>query len=344
MIHRALRVTGVALILTAVAGCAADDEDFSESGGTADLSTGEVVGEASALDPRTWTNALRCKDIPAVEPLANPEIVVSLDGLTLHLRDRGGTYDRVFAIGPGALENGKSLTPTSDMAPTGTFYTGSNTTETTDSQWGYYYPCRIWHEDHGTRTPVFAGLPFIRLAGPPSAGYGIHGPIDSFTAANGGSLRRGYVSHGCVRMSAADIVEVYGRIHRHPRTAVKIQQAVERLSTGAAVDLPQRWVGSECSANSDCNFTGGTCRIAAGATKGFCTMPCTSSCADRAGEGSTFCVRDPASSNASRGICVVAASSVYNNTCARYRGLLSYARGVSRPDASASNDVCMPAR
>lgn len=330
--------------LAALAGCAADDEDFSESGGTSDLEVGEVVGEATARDPRTWQNALRCKPIPTVEALRRPEITVSLDGLTLHLRDREGTYDRVFTVGLGTLENGRSLTPTSDMTPTGVFYTGANTTEVSDEAWGYYYPCRIWHEDRGVRTPVFAGLPFIRLSGPPTAGYGIHGPIDNFVAPNGGSLRRGYVSHGCVRMSADDIVEVYARIRRSPRTPVKVQQAVERTSTGAAVDVAQRWVGAECVRDSDCNFTNGACRIAAGETRGFCTQPCTMTCPDRAGEASTFCVRDPAPSNASRGICVVTASGVFNNTCARYRGLLSYARGVARPDGSARNDVCAPAR
>lgn len=338
------RFTGVVLGLSLLSGCAADDEQFSEMGGTADLATGEVVGEAEARDPRTWQYATRCKDIPAVEPLANPEIVVSLDGLTLHLRDRGGTYDRVFPIGPGALENGRSLTPTSDAARGGVFYTGADTTERPDGQWSYYYPCRIWHEDRGTRTPVFAGLPFIRLAGPATAGYGIHGPIDSFASPNGGALRRGYVSHGCVRMSAADIVEVYGRIHSHPRTPVKIQQAVERASDGRAVDLTQRWVGSECSANSDCNFTNGVCRIPTGATKGICTLPCTMSCPDRAGEATTFCVRDPASTTATRGICVPTASGTFNNTCARYAGALTYARGQQRPDMSATNDVCIPAR
>ncbi len=344
MMPRALRIACATVFVSVMAGCAADDEDYSENGGTEELGTGEVVGEAGARDPRTWSNALQCKPIPAVEPLRNPEIVVSLDGLTLHLRDRGGTYDRVFPIGPGMLENGRSLTPTSDMAPTGLFYTGSNTTEVRDDQWGYYYPCRIWHEDRGVRTPVFAGLPFIRLAGPPTAGYGIHGPIDNFTAPNGGALRRGYVSHGCMRMSADDIVEVYGRIRRHPRTPVKIQQAVERLSDGRAVDLAQRWVGAECTTSSDCNFTGGTCRVATGATKGFCTLPCSSSCPDRAGEATTFCVRDPASTDASRGICVVTASPTFNNTCARYRGALALSRNVSRPDGSARNDVCAPPR
>jgi len=344
MKSRVLRGACALVFVSLAAGCAADDESFSESGGTDDLATGDISDVAEARNPGSWMYATRCKDIPAVEPLANPEVVVSLDGLTLHLRDRGGTYDRVFPIGPGALENGRSLTPTSEAAPTGVFYTGANTAEFADGRWGYYYPCRIWHEERGVRTPVFAGLPFIRLAGPATAGYGIHGPIDGFTAPNGGALRRGYVSHGCVRMSAADIVEVYGRIHNHPRTAVKIQQAVERLTDGRAVDLAQRWVGAECSANSECNFTNGVCRIAAGATKGFCTLPCTMGCPDRAGEATTFCVRDPASANATRGVCVVTASAVYNNTCARYRGALTYARGVARPDRSATNDVCMPAR
>ena len=39
-----------------------------------------------------------------------PVIVVSIDGLTLHLWDRQGTFDKVYPIGPGAVENGKSLT------------------------------------------------------------------------------------------------------------------------------------------------------------------------------------------------------------------------------------------
>jgi hypothetical protein len=230
------------------------------------------------------------------------------------------------------------------MAPTGVFYTGSNTQEVADGAWGYYYPCRIWHEERGVRTPVFAGLPFIRLAGPPTAGYALHGPIDNFIAANGGSLRRGYVSHGCVRMRAEDIVEVYARLRGRGRTPVRVQQAVERLSDGRAVDLTQRWIGSECNANADCNFDGGVCRLTPGTTRGFCTRACTGPCPDRASEATTFCVADPASTDASRGVCAVVASPTYNNDCARYRGLLSLARGVARPDRTATADVCRPTR
>ncbi len=343
--NRIARLTGLSVVvLFAGAGCiAADDEAYSEGNGTDDVEIGDVVGESGSRDPRTWQHALRCKAIPEVEPLANPEITVSLDGLTLHLRDRGGTYDRVFPIGPGALEGGRSLTPTSDRAPMGVFYTGTNTEEVRDGRWGYYYPCRIWHEERGVRTPVFAGLPFIRLAGPPTAGYGIHGPIDNFTAENGGNLRRGYVSHGCLRMRADDIVEVYGRIHRHPRTAVKIQQEVERASDGAPVDVPSRWVGAECATDDDCNYEGGVCRVPAGGGAGTCTMACTRACPDRAGEATTFCVPDPAATTMSTGICVPQSSGTFNNTCTRYRGRLTLRSGVSRPDGSGTANVCRPA-
>ena len=276
--------------------------------------------------------------------LQDPEIVVSLDGLTLHLRDRAGGYDKVFPIGPGALENGRSLTPTSTSYPTGVFYTGTNTTEVQDGRWGYYYPCRIWHEERGVRTPVFAGLPFIRLAGPPSAGYGLHGPIDQFTLPSGGKLRRGYVSHGCVRMAAEDIVEVYARIRGRPKTPVRIQQEVERLSSGVAVDLPAKWIGAECRANADCNFPGGTCRIPQGASIGSCTLPCTKGCPDRAGEATTFCVNDPQSPTSSTGVCVPQSSSTWNDRCDRYAGRLVSKTGAARPDKSAKADVCAPLR
>jgi len=332
------RLAGLLLAISTisvVSGCAVEaarEEEESELNGTDDLEVGEVESDLT-----NFGDATNCKPIPKLEALRSPEIIISLDGLTLHLRDRAGDYDRVFPIGPGAIENGKSLTPT------GTFYTGSNTTETADSSWSYYYPCRIWHTDTATkkRTPVFAGLPFIRLAGPPTAGYGIHGPIDNFTTPNGGTLRRGYVSHGCVRMSAADIVEVYARIRGKGRTPVRIQQAVERTTDGAAVELPNRWIGSECLSNADCNYDGGTCRVPEGGSVGTCTRTCTRGCPDRAGEAPTFCVKDPASG---AGMCVPQASTTFNDRCDRYAGRIALATGVPRPDLSARADVCRPLR
>lgn len=341
MVH--LRRIGIACVAAlAASGCAADSEIYSEMGGTDEVGLGEVIGEAGSRDPRRWTEALRCKPIPDLPALQQPEIVVSLDGLTLHLRDRAGGYDKVFAIGPGAMENGRSLTPTSENAPQGVFYTGRDTAEVPDGRWGYNYPCRIWHEDRGVRTPVFAGLPFIRLSGPPTAGYGIHGPIDNYTQPSGGTLRRGYVSHGCIRMGADDIVEVYARLRGRPKVAVRVQQAVERTNEGRAVDTESRWVGSECTADTDCNFTNGVCRIPSGQTVGSCTMPCTMTCPDRAGRATTFCVRDPAATAMSAGICVPRADTVFNNNCASYRERLT-ATNAQRPDMSLSANVCRPA-
>jgi hypothetical protein len=318
------RVVILVATMLAFFGCAVpaqpEDELTSESNGTDDLSLGQVDNELGS-----YGDATKCKPIPKVEALKSPEITISLDGLTLHLRDRDGTYDRVFPVGPGALEgDGKSKTPI------GLFHTGSDTTETKDGGRGYFYPCKIWWTDPDTRkqSPVFAGLPFIRLSGTPTAGYAIHGPIDRYTAPNGGSLRRGFVSHGCVRMAAEDIVEVYARIRGKTRVPVRIQQEVERQATGLSVDVPNRFIGAECAADTDCNFAGGVCH------EGTCSMACTHGCPDRAGEAPTFC--------ASNGFCMPQASSIFNATCTRYEGRLALAKSVSRPDRTARADVCAP--
>ncbi len=334
-----LAVAAVISVGSAGVGCAAqapEDEQTSEANGTGDLDIGEVEGAAS-----NWGDATKCKPIPKVEALKSPEIIISLDGLTLHLRDRAGTYDRVFPIGPGAIENGKSLTPI------GTFYTGSTTTEVKDGTWGYNYACRIWHtstdgSEAGKKIPVFAGLPFIRLAGPPTAGYGIHGPIDNYSAPNGGSLRRGFVSHGCLRMQAADIVEVYARLLGKARTPVKIQQEVERTVDGDAIDLAQKWIGAECEADADCNYDGGICFRRAAYGVGTCSKRCTKACPDRAGEASTFCVADDRPGVVSAGVCVPQATTTFTDRCDRYAGRLKLSTAVARPDRSATADVCRP--
>ncbi len=338
--HRAALSLLLCLCVPLAAGCAAtpdDDEAASEAGGVEDEDVGDI--ESGVVDG--WGAATKCKVIPAVEALQDPEIVISLDGLTLHLRDRAGSYDRVFPIGPGALEGGESLTPTSESTPKGVFYTGSSTAETSDGSFGYYYPCRIWwtDTDTGKKKPVFAGLPFIRLSGPPTAGYGIHGPVDNFTLPTGGTLRHGYVSHGCLRMSAEDIVEVYGRIHLHPKTPVRIQKEVEIDEDGFAVDVEKRWIGSACAEDADCNFDGGMCRIPEGGAQGSCTRSCTKTCPDRASEAPTFCVPDPAGGG---GICVPKPSGMFNDSCARYEERLVYVSSVYRPDHSAKANVCRP--
>ncbi len=297
-----------------------------------ELGIGDV--ESSSAAATSYKYATSCKSIPTLTKLKSPSITVSLDGLTLHLKDLKGTYDKVFKVGVGAIEGGKSKTPVSSSASGGTFYTSSSTTTVTDSQWGYWYPCRIWwtDPDSGERSPVFAGLPFIRLTGAPTTGYGLHGPIDNYDSVNGGALRRGYVSHGCIRMEATDIVEVYALISGI-KTPVKVQQDVERLADGTAVDVAAKWIGAECVRDADCNYTSGKCYLPADGSAGTCTQTCTSTCPDTAGEAPTFC--------SSAGRCVPQSSTTYNDSCRRYRGRLDYA-STTRPDKSKTAAVCQP--
>ena len=146
-----------------------------------------------------WGAALTCKEIPDVETLENPEIVISLDGLTLHLTDKASGYDQVFPIGPGHIENGTSLTPASLSAPDHLFYlrldkpVGKQNSNPDYFPWTYSYSCRIWwtSAETGHKIPVFAGLPFMRLEGAPTLAYAIHGPVDSYTIPSGGNDRVG---------------------------------------------------------------------------------------------------------------------------------------------------------
>ncbi|MCA9488348.1 MAG: L,D-transpeptidase [Myxococcales bacterium] len=289
-------------------------------------------------------HATECKAIPYVEPLRDPAITVSLDGLTLHLVDRAGTYDRVFPIGPGQIKDGLSLTPVSTGRADQLFYTRTDVAPVDDvpvksqAKWAWNYRCRMWWTDEaGQKAPVFAGLPFIRLEGPSSSGYGIHGPIDHYTDATGGSLRRGYVSHGCMRMEAADVMEVWGRIQGH-RTPVRIQQAVERREDDRAVDVGATWMMTECRADADCGFSGGFCKKNAYSERGFCTQRCTKYCPDIAGAAPTFCVADPDA--AGQGMCVLTPTSI-SNGCRRYDHFVE--RTVGRfGQASVKRAACMP--
>lgn len=308
-----------------------------------------VVGEdlpvGSVLNPPedgSWGAATTCKEIPEVEPLKDPRIVVSLDGLTLRLWDAQGDYERVFPVGVGAFEDGASLTPTSTQYAAGKFYTRTDERPVIDgptpaeARWGWNQKCRMWWtSEDGDKVPVFAGLPFIRLAGhPTSSSYALHGPVDDYTIPSGGKLRRGYVSHGCVRMAAADIVEVYGRI-QGKRAEVTIQKPVERREDGDAIEH-QPWMLAQCSADSDC-FTGGVCRQNPYTGEGFCTQTCTKFCPDKAGYAPTFCAKDEDGG----GYCTFKADLVRNGACAGLAGFVQQ-DGVARPDGSATASACVP--
>src|SRR5438045_2177642 len=164
----------LAALLLAVACAGQPEESVSDE---ADLNTvGDVAGNGQ------WGAATTCKTLPTGLPqLVKPALVVSLDGLTVHLWDQAGTFDKVYPIGPGAIENGKSLTPV------GHFSTGpaDPTAGATDnpnvvggSPWSWCDRCKISWTAPDTKQiqPVYGGLPLIRLSGAPTLGYALHGP------------------------------------------------------------------------------------------------------------------------------------------------------------------------
>jgi len=318
-----------ALLLACLAACSqpipADDSN------PADLPLGDRLADDEKADGN-WGAALTCKPAPNLPSLMSPRIVISLDGLTLHLTDDETGFDKVFPVGVGAIETDPSSASFGESKTYEPLLGGRQDFAITPSS---ITPCKFWwtDPDTGVKQPVFAGLPFMSWDGP----YAVHGPIDSFRAPSGGSLRRGFVSHGCVRMQAADVLEVYARIKAVANTPVHIQREPERLGDGTRADVPNKWVGAECAGDGDCNFSGGFCAHNDYSDRGFCTMRCTSACADRTGQPGTFCVADP--SDATKGICVAKMTSV-NQDCRPYDHFV--ARTVNRFKQAVTSTVCVP--
>lgn len=156
--------------------------------------------------------------------LVEPEIIVSLDGLTVHLFDRTTGASFVYAAMAGGLRaDGTSVTPV------GHFRTGDDPRD----RW-WYMPARL-------EPARYAGLPFLRLTARNPRGehvYGLHGPTTDPGA------RRGYVSRGCVRLAEQDIRDLYAMVRDHPSTPVTIQVEVEVDAAGMPVDVgvtPALW-------------------------------------------------------------------------------------------------------
>jgi hypothetical protein len=148
--------------------------------------------------------------------LVAPEVIVSLDGLTVHFFDRATGFSRVYPAGVGTKNSaGKSITPI------GHFATSDNTMDT----W--------WYVARRTVPDYFGGFPFLRITAENSDGantYALHGPITA-------ELIRGYVSHGCVRMASDDIIRLFWMAKSHASMPVTIQKEVERDAHGAKVDV-----------------------------------------------------------------------------------------------------------
>ena len=305
----------------------------SGQGGSAtdsDLPLGSVLHEDRTA--AGWANALTCKPVPSLPSLVSPKITISIDGATLHLVDAATGYDKVFPVGAGQIEEDETSPNYGESKSYEPLLGGKQDYQITPSS---IQPCKTWwtDPDTGAKSPVFAGLPFMSWNGP----YAVHGPIDNYTASNGGNLRRGFVSHGCFRMEAADVLEVYARIKSVASTPVHVQREPERLANGRRVDLPQKWIGAECDADSDCNFAGGFCSHNAYSDRGYCSARCTSTCADRAGQPTTFCVADP--NDSSVGQCVPRAIE-QDEGCRNFDHFV--AKTVTRFHSTVTAAACVP--
>jgi len=326
-----VRITACILLLATLGACADEpiDDPIEE---LADLSVGELGSDDGKADG-AWGYALTCKTAPSLPVLANPEIFISLDGLTLRLVDRTAGFEKVFPVGVGAIDTvATSLTAGESLSyyPLAAYGKQDFVIKPSAVQ-----PCKIWWTDpaNGQKLPVFAGMPFMSWSG----SYGIHGPIDNYRAIDGGSLRRGYVSHGCIRMAGADVLEVYART-KGKNIPVHVQREPERTAAGLEVDLAQKWIGAECSADADCNFSGGLCKRNALGGRGFCTARCGAYCNDRPGQPSTFCVADPDAPG--QGMCVAKETAV-NSQCRPYDQHVAKTLGRNtQPSVTAK--VCVP--
>jgi hypothetical protein len=319
----------VSASLTAVDTEPNDDRVITDENGdpVADLPVGAFE---DALEGQ-WGSALSCKPIPAFAQLVAPRVILSIEGMTVHVVDEATGYDKVFPAGVGQIDTDESASTFGESLS----YFPIVARKATKFQRASNVACKTWWTDPATgkKSPVFAGLPFMPFYG----AYAIHGPIDNYTAPNGGSLTRGFVSHGCFRMRSEDILEVYARIGRLPNVPVVLQREPERLSSGARADT-SRWVGSECETDSDCGFSGGFCHVNTIGGRGFCSARCDRTCADRAGSPSTFCVADPDA--AGLGMCVVKVGP-RNQSCRPYDHLQPKLLGRNgQPSVTAT--VCMP--
>ncbi|MBK8997322.1 MAG: L,D-transpeptidase [Myxococcales bacterium] len=296
-----LAATSLCLPLS-LSACGSDEVAGDDGEGTGldgdDIELGELGADDLKADGN-WGAATTCKAIPNLPKLKDPRITVSLNGLTLHLVDPETGYDKVFPIGPGTINTNagettsgesRSLFPVLSQGKQDFSITPATSTA-----------CKIWWTDKATgeTLPVFAGLPFLSFSGP----YAIHGPVDNYRAANGGNLRRGFVSHGCIRMRAEDVLEVYARIKGLAKVPVHLQREPERSAEGVRVDVPDPWLGAECVEDSDCVDPSLTCKTNPLSERGFCTKTCTSLCPDKTGYPTSFCVADPEAPT--KGICVL---------------------------------------
>ncbi|MEM1034522.1 MAG: L,D-transpeptidase [Myxococcota bacterium] len=203
-----------------------DPEEEGEGVAFDERHPGVDVGPGKADLPRTYA-------VPETLPwLERPEIIISLEGLTVHLFDRSTGWSSVYPTGVGKRgESGRSYTPT------GFFRTAD------DGNTPWYHIWRRYQPEY------FGGFPFLRLTIENSKGYhtyGLHGPI-TYRCPEGFEecdllqrewfLVRDFVSQGCMRMEPEGIVELFHAVRAFDRVPVAIMDEVEHDANGAPIDV-----------------------------------------------------------------------------------------------------------
>jgi hypothetical protein len=318
------------MLMMAVVACAGADDDLESP---AELPLGELDADDAKADGG-WGAALDCKPIPDRTPLVRPEITISIDGLTLRLDDPATGFQAVYPIGVGTIETDPDsmlLGESRSMYPVVAYDRDDFAIRRRDLT-----PCKVWwtDPDTGRRLPVFAGLPYLRWSG----SYAIHGPVDGYRSPSGGRLRQGFVSHGCIRMEAADLLELYALIRAAPTVPVHVQRELDRSFDGVRFQPKTSWFGAECAEDHDCGFTDAICQANPWSRRGFCTRRCTGTCPDRPGQPRSACVVDPTAPG--QGLCVPRHGPI-NQDCRPYDHLVASRRPRFGQPAVAL-DVCVP--
>ena len=164
-------------------------------------------------------------------------------------------------------------------------------------------------------------------------------------AKNGGII----LFHDIHANTANKLDEILSELENAGFTFVRVDDVTTFPKLNGAAPAPQKWVGSGCAKDSECNFASGaasaTCHrftpTGGSAELGFCTVACEGFCPDRAGASPTFCT---SLDGGLTGRCV-AKSHTTNQSCAAIAGteakLASRFIGTSSaPVASAT--VCLP--
>lgn len=160
------------------------------------------------------------------------------------------------------------------------------------------------------------------------------GYILSQVRANNGGIM---LMHDIHQSTADHLDEILTALEAAGYTFVRLDDVSAWPRLNGTTPTASPFIGTLCTTDAQCAFTGGRCHAA-----GFCTKSCAGSCPDQAGSAGTFCIADAAASNA--GMCVSKAAT-QNNQCALLprTAKVDAARFVGTSGAApATATVCAP--